>query len=567
MRGATDRATLDAQHNAELCATGLRTLISDPGFVATYAPDTATFEIADGRLVLPISWPSLEPVASRSLSELDLIVQEKLEAAATLEFHDRDARPIYEALLANPSTLKRDRSWLCAHIAWYCHRRGETKWRDELLAQLDEERGGSAAPSAALLIATVRHKLPTWASAAICQLPITAARPLLDRLREHTIDTVDLVTEFKRTQARRAQLRRIRPIIPALLAISDAGPRLIQGDLVFYQPRDEKSGSGALFEASSLASALLLARRSPHPGLPLVPWSGQLIFAVDTPSPVIPGFLGVEPRRAPTPLWSRGWSLGLVMLLLAGILATGLTLTWRSLRQRAETTRVRAEFLTMVTHELKTPLAGIRLLSELLEDGHVSAPDKRDEYYARLSSEAVRLSMLIENVLDLGRMERGERVYEFEPTDLKAVVREAIALFKPIAERDGITMRTELENLPLTLADRPALLQAFLNVFDNARKYGTDADHSILEVTGHRSADHYTVLIKDHGPGIPQGEQQAIFDRFERAQHHRDGNIPGVGLGLHLARTILRHHQGELDLAPSDHGAAFRFKLPIRSAP
>jgi two-component system phosphate regulon sensor histidine kinase PhoR len=250
------------------------------------------------------------------------------------------------------------------------------------------------------------------------------------------------------------------------------------------------------------------------------------------------------------------------VLTLAFVFAGSALLGVRALRQQAAAVRTRAEFLTMVTHELKTPLAAIRLLGEMLLEGRVPAGRER-EYYGLLAGEAARLSMLIENVLDLGRMERGERAYDLRPTDVAEVVREAVALFAPVAQQGGVALALA-EGAPraVAAADRGALLQALLNVLDNARKYAAGGGR--IAVATSEAAGAFAIAVRDFGPGVPDDERETIFDRFRRGARHAHGAVPGVGLGLHLARQIARRHGGELCCArPTDGpGALFTFTLP-----
>jgi signal transduction histidine kinase len=172
--------------------------------------------------------------------------------------------------------------------------------------------------------------------------------------------------------------------------------------------------------------------------------------------------------------------------------------------------------------------------------------------------------MLIENVLDLGSMERGERAYDLRPCDLLQVVREAAFLFRPLAERDRLAVLLETgDGSADGEADRGALLQALLNVLDNARKYAAAGGRIEMAAVPENGA--LRITVRDHGPGIPAGEREAIFGRFRRGSAHTNGAIPGVGLGLNLARSIAERHGGRLvcEAPASGTGAQFTFTLPL----
>jgi signal transduction histidine kinase len=200
----------------------------------------------------------------------------------------------------------------------------------------------------------------------------------------------------------------------------------------------------------------------------------------------------------------------------------------------------------------------------LLADDHIKDADKRRRYLQALSAESTRLSMLIENVLDLRRMERGERVHEPRVEDLAALVQGTVELFAPLLERSGNKVRYQgLEPGMEVLVDRDDLRQAFLNLLDNARKYGGESD---IHVGLERRGSQAILRLQDGGEGIDPAERESIFERFARGQKHQHGGIPGVGIGLNLARAILRRQGGDLvacDPPSGQTGACFELRLPL----
>jgi len=249
------------------------------------------------------------------------------------------------------------------------------------------------------------------------------------------------------------------------------------------------------------------------------------------------------------------------------LLALGLVLLFRDVRRERRAVALRNEFLTSVTHELKTPLASIQMFSEMLLDGRVASDERRRAYYRLLAGETGRLTALVDNVLDLGRIERGERVYDLAPLDLDSVLAEAVELFAPVASSDGIVVAYErsAQSVPI-LGDKEALVQASLNLMENTRKYAHDS--GTLDVQVGRERDRVRVSFRDHGPGIAEAERERIFERFQRGREH-NGTVPGVGLGLYLARCILRAHGGDVRCrTPVDGGpgADFVWELPLHEA-
>jgi two-component system phosphate regulon sensor histidine kinase PhoR len=239
----------------------------------------------------------------------------------------------------------------------------------------------------------------------------------------------------------------------------------------------------------------------------------------------------------------------------------------RGARAEVRAARAQSEFLTTVTHELKTPLAGIRLLGEMLAEGR--AKGREQDYYRMLAGEAGRLSLLIDNVLDLGRLERGERAYDLRATGLDGVITDTLALFAPVAERDGLRVEWQDALGPVMLPlDRSAFAQALVAVLDNARKYGRDGGR--IDVATRAADDGRSAIldVRDHGVGVPADERERIFARFVRGRAHAHGGTPGVGIGLHIARTIARRLGGDLvagDPLDGGPGARFSFSFPLPS--
>jgi signal transduction histidine kinase len=209
-----------------------------------------------------------------------------------------------------------------------------------------------------------------------------------------------------------------------------------------------------------------------------------------------------------------------------------------------------------VTHELKTPLAGIRLLGEMLAEGR--ARGREQDYYRMLAGEAERLSQLIQNVLDLGRIERGERAYDLRSHDVGELVATTLAWFVPLVRQDGLVVASTVSGLCRARIDRDAFVQALVAVLDNARKYGASGGRLDVAVVGGPQVggdSAVRVAVRDHGPGVPESEHESVFAKFVRGQAHRHGSTPGVGIGLYLARTIVRRLGGELAVASASETA------------
>jgi signal transduction histidine kinase len=221
---------------------------------------------------------------------------------------------------------------------------------------------------------------------------------------------------------------------------------------------------------------------------------------------------------------------------------------------RAErTARQRAQFAAAAAHELRTPLAGLQLYGDMLADG-LGNPDRAQDYARRVSEEAARLGRVVSNVLDFSRLERGNLTVTPRAGDAAPVVRAAIERARPALERGGVVLETEIPDALPAQLDDDALARILGNLLDNADKYGRAGDRTIT-VTAVRDGDRVTITVRDGGPGVRAGTQQAIFQPFTRGVS--DDGPPGLGLGLSLSRSLARAMGGDLALRPGGPGATF----------
>lgn len=571
-----ERAALDARRDAQEQARRLRAALDEPAVLAQ-VPPRHRFELRGAALQIP---PEVGWLAPRPAVVQDALASARLCEAQRAEFVALDqsaAGRCYDELLSAQVTAGDAALALTAAAAWQAQRSGSESRRGELLAKVDAAfRGASAVrtgqpefaaavASAALLHQAQGGPLPEWVPVLLPALPVEVQAPLSDRLRELGADTARVDAAAAELQQRRALLVQVSQ---ALAAGPRRGASMVRdqtGDrLLLFQPgADAETGAGALLPPAELLRAMRLPAVGEAVGDALAPsWIGK---DPGDGEEVVPGLWYVLPRPLPEPGLLARPSAATAAVVALGIVFLGSAfLGLRALRREADAVRARADFLTVVTHELKTPLASIRLIGEMLFEDRVPA-GKQAEYYGLLAGEAARLSMLIENVLDLGRMERGERAYDLRPCDLLQVVREAALLFRPLAQRDRLTLQlSEGDGRSDGEADRGALLQALLNVLDNARKYAASGGR--IEVTAAPGDGAMHITVRDHGPGVPVAERESIFDRFRRGSAHQSGAIPGVGLGLHLARAIVQRHGGRLVCeapAGGGPGAQFTFTLPL----
>ena len=241
-----------------------------------------------------------------------------------------------------------------------------------------------------------------------------------------------------------------------------------------------------------------------------------------------------------------------------------------TLRKSIDLGERRRRFVSAVTHELRTPLTTFQMYSEMLADGLVTNEDQRRQYLLTLKDESQRLSAMVSNVLTHARLEERGGSRQFESMNLN----ELLTRLRPPLER-------RVESTPMALeveidgpSDRPlsvnaeAIGQILDNLVDNAAKYANGTSTPMIHLGAAAGNGSLVLTVRDHGPGIPHEQARAVFDPFERGGRDPADPVPGVGLGLALARGLARDMGGELTLEnPKDGGARFRLELPATAKP
>ena len=228
-----------------------------------------------------------------------------------------------------------------------------------------------------------------------------------------------------------------------------------------------------------------------------------------------------------------------------------------ALRATEESERLRADLVAAVSHELRTPLASILGFTQTLL-GHELAPAERRQYLEIVREQAERLRRLIDDLLDLRLVARG--VASDEVFDLRELLREQVDEFRAQAQGHRLSLTLPEEGLTVG-ADRARLRQVLSNLLSNAVKYSPGGGP--IEIRGSHVKGHVRVAVRDHGLGIPADQQSHVFERFFRVERGEGAEIAGTGLGLALAREIVRAHGGEIRLESVEgEGSTFSFDLP-----
>lgn len=262
---------------------------------------------------------------------------------------------------------------------------------------------------------------------------------------------------------------------------------------------------------------------------------------------------GTGLRGAAETYWPTVFSVLLMLV------AVGLTLVAN--RRAEELTRMQADFISNVSHQLKTPLSLISAATETVEMARVSSPEKLSQYLGIIRSEVTRLSALVQRILEFSRLQQ-QRGYEFELVDLCALVRETVEAFEKSLSAQHFHFRVEQGTGGLAvLADPAAIEQALANLLDNAINYSGDARDVTVRVWS--SGAEARIEVVDAGPGISVEDREHIFDKFYRGSAASHLHRKGFGLGLPIAQELVRAHRGRVEVESMiGHGSTFRIVLP-----
>jgi signal transduction histidine kinase len=306
--------------------------------------------------------------------------------------------------------------------------------------------------------------------------------------------------------------------------------------------------------------------------------SGPLTIVAKAPTPTQP--LAVESLSEYFPGWSlalfdsRGKSIdqlvsgemrwyAAVLLGIAVLIVAGIVMTLQAATHEAETVRLRSDFVSNVSHELKTPLSLIRLFGETMESERWTDDTKRREFSRIIARESRRLSHLIDNVLDFSKIDSGRKQYRFEKGNLVEVVAETVEAYRFYVQDQGFTYDVSLPPGPVVVSmDKDAIAQALLNLLNNAEKYSGERKH--IGVRMELDASQARITVEDEGSGIAPTEVKHVFDKFYRARSRPAGEAQGCGLGLTIVKNTVESHGGTVSVeSEPGRGSRFTITLPL----
>jgi signal transduction histidine kinase len=320
---------------------------------------------------------------------------------------------------------------------------------------------------------------------------------------------------------------------------------------------------------ATLLNAALLPMRQHWTTTALHDEAGALVWGEpdDTPAPQARPLSAVaglrvsvqDPSHAPDAIrWRRARNYALVIVPLL-VLASGLVMTIWIARRELALAREQSQFVASVTHEFKSPLTGIRLLTERLGG---SSDGSTGRYSAAIGAETARLEGLVNRLLEAQQLQNRQRAYRFQSRSIAAIAETVVARMQPQAESRGIRLSLEPHHaIPEVLLDAEAIADALGNLIDNAIKYSDP--HTRIDVSLAASDGGLSVTIADEGCGIDPADADRIFEPFYRGRRGDERSVHGTGLGLALVRATAEAHGGSVAVQPNPpRGSRFTLWLP-----
>jgi two-component system, OmpR family, phosphate regulon sensor histidine kinase PhoR len=258
-----------------------------------------------------------------------------------------------------------------------------------------------------------------------------------------------------------------------------------------------------------------------------------------------------------------GWST----LVLAAVFCIAFLSLYRLGSSQIELARQQQDFVSAVSHELKTPLTSIRMYGEMLREGWAE-PDKRQQYYEYIHDESERLTRLISNVLQLASITRNAPRLDIRAMSIGQLMRDIEAKVSNQVQRSGFSLLFEYKNEIAQVevgVDADCFMQIIINLVDNAIKFSRNATPKAIEISSRLASDNsVTFSVRDYGPGVPRDQMKKIFRLFYRSESELTRETVGTGIGLAIVHQLTLAMGGKTDVVNRDPGAEFSISLPRR---
>jgi signal transduction histidine kinase len=276
-------------------------------------------------------------------------------------------------------------------------------------------------------------------------------------------------------------------------------------------------------------------------------------------------FLSVSLSAKEIPPSPARGSLRLALVVLGVFMLLGLLAIYQSARTIVVMSERRSQFVSSVTHELKTPLTNIRMYIEMLEQGIASTPEREQEYLTILNSESTRLSGLINNVLELAKLEKKQRHFDIQEGHFKDVLTEVKRIMDQKLKQEGFRLDLQVADLPLLTYDRDVLIQILINLIENSIKFGRQSASKKITIKADAQDHHLRIAVSDSGPGIPQRDLKKIFEDFYRVDNDLTRLTGGTGIGLALVKKFITAMGGSVYAANNDGpGCTITLIVPVK---
>jgi signal transduction histidine kinase len=226
--------------------------------------------------------------------------------------------------------------------------------------------------------------------------------------------------------------------------------------------------------------------------------------------------------------------------------------------------KMKTEFIRIASHQLRTPLSSLRWANDLLMQGGIVKPThEQTEYLAIIKDSNQRMLKLINDLLDVTKIEMGNLPLELKPVDIKKVVQDVFADLGIMARAKNVTLNSNIpDNLPPALSDQEKCKMIFSNLLDNSIKYSKGK--GTINVFAQQTGDFIQVSVSDQGVGIPRAQQKNIFQKFFRSDNAMKHETVGTGLGLFIVKAIVEANKGQIWFESEENqGTTFYFKIPI----
>ena len=251
-------------------------------------------------------------------------------------------------------------------------------------------------------------------------------------------------------------------------------------------------------------------------------------------------------------------------LFLVVVIAVLFLISVRTVANQRRLDKMKNEFISNMTHEIKTPISTISLACEMLQDNTIAQDiDSRANFVGIIADENARMRLLVETILQSSKMSNSNYHLNTTEVDVNKLVEHVAKSFRLTLEGRGGKMETHLEAVPSTLfADELHLTNLIYNLVDNGIKYSTGAPHIIVSTA--RKGDHFLISVQDYGIGISKADQKHVFEKFYRVSTGNVHNVKGFGIGLNYVAQVVRLHHGSINLESEvGKGSTFTVSFPI----